>query len=220
MTGLAIKICGVTDPQALDAAVAAGARFVGLVFHDTSPRHLGHHAAAALATRAGTLTQPVGVVVDPDDAMLDQLLANVPLAYLQLHGSESPERVAALRQRFNIRIIKALRVATRADLAAAQPYAGCADWLLFDAKPAAAAQRPGGFGESFDWSLLQGQHIPLPWLLAGGLDSDNVAQAVAQTGCHGVDVSSGVERRLGHKDPTRIFAFARAARHGAAERAA
>lgn len=220
MAGPAIKICGVTDPQALDAAVAVGARFIGLVFHTGSPRRLGPHAAAALAARSGTVTQPVGVVADKDDDTLAQIVADVPLGYLQLHGGESPARCAALRQRFGVGIIKALRVAGDEDIRAAEAYGEVCDWLLFDAKPAADANRPGGFGESFDWSLLQGARLPRPWLLAGGLDSDNVAQAVAATGAPGVDVSSGVERTRGQKDPARIAAFARAARQGAAARAA
>ncbi len=204
---LEVKICGLNTPAALDAAVAAGARLVGFVFFPPSPRVLSPAAAAALARRVPPGVLRVGLVVDADDATLDAILAAVPLDLLQLHGQESPERVAAVRARFGLPVIKAIAVEQAADLAAAERYAGIADRLLFDARPPKGALLPGGNARSFDWRLLAGRSWPRPWLLAGGLHAGNLAEAVRLSGAAAVDVSSGVEEAPGRKNVGLIRAF-------------
>ena len=203
------KICGITDMAALDAALAGGARRIGLVFYPPSPRHMAPAVAAALARRVPAGVDRVGVLVEPTDEDLAAVLAEVPLDMIQLHGGETPRRLAALRERTGLPVIKAVPVAGEADLAAAGAYEDVADWLLFDAKAAIAAadSLPGGRGVAFDWRLLRRRHFRCPWLLSGGLDAGNVAEAVRITGAAHVDVSSGVEARPGVKDPARIGAF-------------
>ena len=209
---LDVKICGISRPDAMAAAVTAGARFIGLNFYPPSPRAVTPQVAAQLARLAPTGVRAVGLFVDADDETLNEVVAHVPLDMLQLHGSETPERVAAVADRFAMPVMKAIRVAEAADLAAAAPYEAVADWLLFDAKPPANVRAlPGGNGIPFDWSLLAGRTWSRPWMLSGGLTADNLAEAVAATGAAVVDVSSGVEDRPGHKPPERVRAFLEAA---------
>jgi phosphoribosylanthranilate isomerase len=203
---LDVKVCGLTDAPALAAAVAGGARYLGFVFYPPSPRSLAPEQAALLASKAPADRLKVGVLVDPDDAGLAELLGRVPLDALQLHGAETPARVAAIKAETGRIVIKALKIADRSDLTPARAYAEVADLLLFDAKPP-RAPLPGGNGESFDWQLLEGLDISCPWLLSGGLSFDNLEMAVRLSGARAVDVSSGVEDRPGHKDPARIRRF-------------
>jgi len=214
---IAVKICGVTTPEALDAAIAGGARYVGFVFYPPSPRALDPVLAAELARRLPTGVRSVGLFVEPADAELDRALSTVPLDLVQLHGQETPGRVAEIRRALSLPVMKAVRVAEAGDLDAAKDYAAVADILLFDAKPPRnVAALPGGNGIAFDWTLLAGRRWPKPWMLSGGLDAGNVAEAIALTGAPAVDVSSGVEDRPGHKDPTKVTAFLAAARRAMA----
>lgn len=207
-----VKICGLTDPADVPAAILAGAHYLGFVFYPGSPRNLGLAVAQAMAAVVPPGLVKVGLVVDAGDAALDALVAAVPLDMLQLHGRESPGRVRAVRARFGLPVMKALGIADAADLAQIDRYAGVADQLLIDAKPPAGATRPGGNARAFDWSVIAGRRWPCPWMLAGGLAPENVAQAVARTGARQLDVSSGVERAPGDKDPDRMRAFVDAAR--------
>ena len=210
---LAVKICGLTDSAALSAAVDGGARWLGLVFYPPSPRALSPEAAADLAAHAPADRTLVGVFVDPDDALLDQVLARVRLDALQLHGAESAERVRAIKARTGCEVIKALPVAEPSDLAHVPGYAAVADMILFDARPPKEPGRlPGGNGLAFDWRLLQHLRLRRPWLLSGGLSADNLAAAVTLCRPPAVDVSSGVERRPGQKDPAKIRQFLALAR--------
>lgn len=204
---VAVKVCGLRTADALDAAVAGGTGMVGFVFFPPSPRSVDPEVAAALSARVPPGITRVGVVVDPEDADLDRLLAAVPLDCLQLHGSESPARVAAIRARTAVAVMKAIRVAVAADLAPVPDHAAVADRLLFDAKPPKGAKVPGGHGLPFDWRLLRDLRCRRPWMLSGGLTADNLEQAVARTGAAAVDVSSGVETRPGVKDAGKIRAF-------------
>lgn len=206
-----VKICGLTRPADVAAAVVAGASYVGFVFFEKSPRHLSLAAARALALEVPPGVVKVALTVDADDAALDALLARVPIDMLQLHGRESPERVAALRARHGLPVMKAVGVAAARDLAALDDFAEVADQLLVDAKPPPGAPLPGGNGLAFDWRLLTGRRWTRPWMLAGGLTPENVAEAVRRTGARQVDVSSGVESAPGEKDPARIRAFIDAA---------
>ena len=205
---VAVKICGLRDPAALTAAVEGGASWLGLVFYPPSPRALSPDLAADLAAHAPADRTLVGVFVDPDDALLDRVLARVRLHALQLHGAESPERVRAIKARTGCAVIKALQVAEPEDLAPVPRYAAVADMILFDARPPRDPGRlPGGNGLAFDWRLLQDLRLARPWLLSGGLSADNLAAAVTLCRPPAVDVSSGVERRPGHKDPAKIRQF-------------
>ncbi|MBB5516713.1 phosphoribosylanthranilate isomerase [Rubricella aquisinus] len=206
-----VKICGLTTPEGVMAAANAGAAYVGFVFFEKSPRNLTIEAARALAVEVPLGVAKVGLFVNSDDAFLDAILAAVPLDMLQLHGSESPERVAELRARHGLPVMKAIGVRVADDLEAVDAYATVADQLLIDAKPAPGADLPGGNGLAFDWTLLQGRRWPVPWMLAGGLTPDNVARACNLTGARQVDVSSGVESAPGVKDADLIAAFTRAA---------
>ncbi len=203
---LEVKVCGLTDASALAAAAAGGARYLGFVFYPPSPRSLSPERAAGLAKQAPAGCRTVGVLVDPSDAELGELLGLVPLDALQLHGAETPARVATIKATTGRTVIKALKIAGRGDLAAVQAYAEVADLLLFDAKPL-RAPLPGGNGETFDWELLKGLEATRPWLLSGGLSAANLETAVRVSGARAVDVSSGVEDRPGHKDPARIRRF-------------
>lgn len=209
---LDVKICGVTTPEAVEAAAAGGARYVGLVFYPPSPRAVSPELAWQLARRVRTGVRVVGLFVEPTDDELRDVVGRVPLDLIQLHGDESPARVAEIRAALSMPVMKAIRVAEAADLDAVPAYADAADRLLFDAKPPRnVTALPGGNGLTFDWTLLAGRTWPKPWMLSGGLDAGNVAEAVRMTGAHAVDVSSGVEDRPGHKDPERIRAFLAAA---------
>ena len=209
---LAVKICGLTAPDTLEVALEAGADFVGFVFFPPSPRNLGLEAARVLGAQVKGRAGKVALTVNAGDETIAGIVAALHPDMLQLHGKETPERVVAVRTRFGIPVMKALPIATRADLSAIRPYAEVADRLLFDARPPAEATRPGGLGNTFDWTLLKGIHPGVPWMLSGGLDPANVAEAIAVTGAPAVDVSSGVERAPGDKDAGKIRAFIRAAR--------
>lgn len=211
MTSPIIKICGISTPDALDAAIAARAEYWGLNFYPPSPRYVAPDAAAALCARAAGRIASVGLFVDPDDAMLAQTLAAAPLDAIQLHGEEPPERVAQVKARFGKPVWKAVPIAAPGDVDKAAAYIGAADFLLFDAKTP-KGMLPGGMGLTFDWSLLSAWKDRAPWGLAGGLDAGNVAHAAAITGAPLVDVSSGVESAPGVKDLARIAAFCAAAR--------
>ncbi len=206
------KICGINSPAAMDAALAGGAGFVGLVFYPPSPRALSPAEAKPLAARAPASVRKVGLFVDEDDAAFEAVLSEVPLDMLQLHGGESPARVREIKDRFGLPAIKAIKLAGADDLAVAGDYFDAADWLLFDAKPPADMEGalPGGNALAFDWELLAGRDWPLPWMLSGGLDSGNVAEAIAISGASAVDVSSGVEDGPGRKSPAKIAAFLKA----------
>ncbi len=206
-----IKICGIKDSAALDAALSGGADHIGLVFVGESPRHVGLEQAAALAHAARGRARVAGLFLDPDLAALQAVQAVLDLDVIQLHGAETPAFVAAVRSALQRETWKAIGVRTRADLDAAKAYAGAADRVLYDAKPPEKGALPGGTGLRIDWSLLAGAAHPRPWILAGGLDPANVAEAIATTGADFVDVSSGVESARGVKDPARIRAFCAAA---------
>lgn len=206
-----IKICGITTAAALDAAIAARADYAGLVFFPPSPRNLTPGVAADIARRAQGRLAKVGLFVDADDLAIAEAVAAAHLDVLQLHGKETPERVAQVKARFGLPVWKALPVASAADIARALDYRNAADLILFDAKTPEGSL-PGGMGLSFDWSLLAHYRGPLPWGLAGGLDPANVAEAVRITGAALVDTSSGVESAPGVKDVDKIAAFCEAAR--------
>lgn len=210
MSGFLVKICGLSTPDSLEWAIAAGADLVGFVHFAKSPRHVTVETAAALSRQAGGRAQTVLLTVDAGDDLLASLVAAMAPDFLQLHGRESPERVAEVRARHGRPVIKALGIGTADDVAAAHAFAGAADLLLYDAKPPRDASRPGGLGVAFDWSLLAG--APTPFLLSGGLDPTNVGEAVRQVRPAGVDVSTGVESAPGVKDEGRIGAFVTAAR--------
>lgn len=209
---LLVKICGLRTPEALDAAIEAGADMVGFVFFPPSPRHIEAGAARALGDRVRGRVKKVALSVDASDAELAAAVEALKPDMLQLHGRESPGRVAALRARFGLPVMKALAIETRADLAAIASYAGVADRLLFDARAPREATRPGGLGKAFDWHLLENVDPGVPFMLSGGLDAGNVAEALRVTRAPAVDVSSGVERAPGAKDPDLIRAFVAAAR--------
>ena len=212
-----VKICGLSTSQALDVALESGADMVGFLFFTPSPRHLGFDAARALGRRVRGRALKVALTVDADDAGLAAIIDSLQPDLLQLHGKEPPARVAAIKQRFGLPVMKAIAVEARGDLAAVADYAGVADRLLFDAQAPREATRPGGLGKSFDWRLLQNLDPGVPFMLSGGLDAGNVAEALRITRARGVDVSSGVERAPGEKDPDKIRAFVRAARAAEAE---
>jgi phosphoribosylanthranilate isomerase len=210
MTG--VKICGLSTPEAVRAALDGGAGYLGFVFFARSPRNVAPNLAARLAAPARGRAKIVALVVDADDAALDEVTAALAPDLIQLHGRETPARAAAIAQRTGVGLIKALPVAEAADIDPAAGYDGLVEHLMFDAKPPPAADRPGGLGAAFDWSLLAGRRFARPHFLAGGLDPWNVAEAIAQSGAPLVDVSSGVERGAGLKDPGLIAAFLDAVR--------
>jgi phosphoribosylanthranilate isomerase len=213
-----VKICGLTDEASVDAAAVAGASWAGFVHFPPSPRHLELERAGALARRAADAgLRAVLVLVDPDDAVLAAVRDRMPgVAGVQLHGRETPERAAETKTLTGRHVTKALPVRTAADLAPAVDFAA-ADALLLDAKAPDDADRPGGHGAAFDWTLLADWTAPKPWLLSGGLTPDNVADAVRITGARAVDVSSGVESAPGVKDPAKIREFIQAAKQATAE---
>ena len=205
-----VKICGLSTPDAVEAALDGGATHLGFVFFPRSPRDVDPLMAAELAGMARGKAKTVAVVVDPDDALLDRLQREVSPDLYQLHGGETPERVADVRARTGAGVIKAMAVRTRADLERTDDYEGVADHLMFDAKT--EGELPGGAGAGFDWGVLGGRSFAKPWFLAGGLTPKDAAAAVRVTGAPGVDVSSGVESAPGVKDPALIKAFLRAVR--------
>ena len=207
-----VKICGLRTTGDIAAAAEAGATYVGFVFFPKSPRHLEVSSAAALAAEVPVGICKVALTVNASDPELDQIVGAVPLDMLQLHGSESPERVAEVKARYGLPVMKAIGVAAAEDLAQIDLYAPVADQLLIDAKPPKDAVLPGGNGLAFDWRLLAGRkYWQKPWMLAGGLTPDNVAEAIRMTGARQVDVSSGVESAPGVKDPSKIAALVSAA---------
>jgi phosphoribosylanthranilate isomerase len=210
-----VKICGLSTPDALDAALDAGADMVGFVFFPPSPRHLTFETARALGRQVRGRAQKVALTVDADDAVLDGIVEALQPDVLQLHGHEPADRVVALKRRFGLTLMKAIAVAAEQDLAAVADYSAFADRLLFDARAPREATRPGGLGNALDWHLLQDIRPGLPFMLSGGLDAANVAEALRITLAPGVDVSSGVERAPGEKDAEKIRAFVRAARQAA-----
>ena len=210
---IVVKICGLKTRETLEAAVAVGADFIGFNFYPPSPRFLSFAAASELAGGTPKSVRRVGVFVDASDETLERAIEAASLDLLQLHGDEPTERVSALKARFGLPIIKALAIAHPADVDRAHAYASLADWLLFDAKPPLApGALPGGNAARFEWSLLAGRQWSLPWIISGGLDAGNVAEAIAATGAAAVDVSSGVERERGVKDVGMIGAFIAATR--------
>jgi phosphoribosylanthranilate isomerase len=208
---IAMKFCGLTRPGDVSAAARAGAAYIGLVFFQKSPRNLSFETARELATLAPPGLAKVALTVNAEDATLDALMAAVPIDMVQLHGSESPDRVAEVRARTGLPVMKALGIGQAADLAQIDLYAQVADQLLIDAKPPKDATLPGGNGLSFDWRLLAGRkYWTKPWMLAGGLTPENVVEAVRLTGARQVDLSSGIESAPGVKDPAKMMAFAEA----------
>lgn len=214
---LEIKICGLSTAETLEASLSAGADMVGMVFFAPSPRHVDLATAASLGAQARGRAQIVALTVDADDATLAAIIDALRPDMLQLHGRESVERVAAIRARFGLPVMKALGIASAEDLAALAAYEEVADRLLLDAKPPKGATLPGGNGVAFDWNLIAGLDPARPFMLSGGLDPENVADAVRLIHPPGLDVSSGVERGSGIKDPSRIEAFLRAARAAEAQ---
>ncbi len=209
-----VKLCGINSPEAMDAAVRAGADMVGLVFYPPSPRAVEPHVAARLAERAGPRALKVGLFVAPDDELLRRATETVPLDLLQLHGAIPPKRVAEIRASTGLPVMRALPIAREEDFQAVAPFEPVADRLLFDAKPPKTMRDalPGGNAISFDWTLLSGRSFRRPWMLAGGLTADNLAQAVEISGARAIDTSSGIEDAPGKKNVEKIAAFVAAAR--------
>src|SRR3954468_13580724 len=207
-----VKICGINSSEAADAAASAGAEYAGLVFFPPSPRHVGHEQAASLAARLRNRCRIVAVLVDASDAEIEGAVKAIHPALLQLHGRETVERVAAIRGRFDIPVVKAISVADAEDLACVPAYERVADHLLFDAKAPQTAARPGGHGAAFDWQLLRNRNFRRPWLLSGGLTVENVARAIRACNAAAVDCSSGTETAPGVKSSQLIREFVVAAR--------
>ena len=207
-----VKICGLKTPESVAAAVNAGASHIGFVFFPKSPRHLTYRQAAELAALVPDGITKVALTVNADDKALAEMLGKVPVDLLQLHGSESPKRVAYIKERFGLPVMKAVGVADASDLPQLVEYANVADQLLVDAKPPKGSPLPGGNALAFDWRLIADLDWPTPWMLAGGLTPDNVAEAMRLTGATMVDVSSGVESASGVKDLDKIAAFIKAAK--------
>lgn len=207
-----VKICGITENSALEAAVDAGANYIGFVFFPKSPRNLEIEQAAKLAVTVPVGICKVALVVNPDNATLDAICDQVPIDMLQLHGTESPARVVEIKARYGLPVMKAVGVAEASDLAMLDTYAQVADQILVDAKPPKNASLPGGNGLAFDWRLIADRRWTVPWMLAGGLAADNVGQAVLLTNARQVDVSTGVENRAGIKDVTKIRQFIQSAK--------
>jgi phosphoribosylanthranilate isomerase len=206
-TSVRVKICGLSEERSLTAAIDSGAAYVGFVFFRRSPRFVDANTAAALVAKVPRDVTAVGLFVDPADSDLDTILSRVPLGMVQLHGRETPERVAEIKKRTGLAVMKAVGVATAADVVRAAAHDQAADMLLLDAKAPAGASRPGGNAIPFEWALARTYTGRLPWMLAGGLTPRNVAQAIAQSGAGIVDVSSGVETKPGVKSPAKIRAF-------------
>lgn len=207
-----VKICGLKRQEDIAAAVDAGASYVGFVFFPKSPRNTSIESAAALAHSVPLGVAKVGLVVNADNADLDKITGGVPLDMIQLHGNEPPTRVAEIKKRYGLPVMKAVGIADAEDLAALTEYGHVADQILVDAKPPRKSELPGGNGLSFDWRLVTGRRWPVPWMLAGGLTPENVAEAIRLTGAAQVDVSSGVEIERGVKDPDLIRDFVAMAR--------
>jgi len=214
---LIVKICGLSTPETLDAALDAGADMVGFVFFPPSPRHLQFDVARALGQRVRGRAQKVALTVDADPAFLQSIVEALGPDILQLHGAESVAQITAIRRKFGLQVMKAVPIAVKEDLARIGTYATVADRLLFDARAPRDATRPGGLGNTFDWHLLKNVRSGMPFMLSGGLDATNIVDALRITRATGIDVSSGVERAPGVKDVDKIIAFVRAARRAAAQ---
>ncbi|MGC1234298.1 MAG: phosphoribosylanthranilate isomerase [Xanthobacteraceae bacterium] len=214
---LIVKICGLSTPETLDAALDAGADMVGFVFFPPSPRHLQFDDARALGQRVRGRAQKVALTVDAEETFLQSVAEALRPDILQLHGSESVAAIQGIRRKFGLPVMKALPIAVKGDLDRIARYATVADRLLFDARAPRDATRPGGLGNTFDWHLLEDVHANVPFMLSGGLDVDNIGEALRITRASGIDVSSGVERAPGVKDVDKIIAFVRAARRAAAQ---
>ncbi len=214
---LIVKICGLSTPETLDAALDAGADMVGFVFFPPSPRHLRFDLARALGQRVVGRAQKVALTVDADEEFLQSVVEALRPDLLQLHGAESATQIAAIRRKFGLPVVKALPIAIKDDLGRISSYAGLVDRLLFDARAPREATRPGGLGNTFDWRLLENVQASVPFMLSGGLDAQNVGDALRITRASGIDVSSGVERSPGVKDIDKIIGFIRAARAAAAQ---
>lgn len=215
-----VKICGLSTAEAVDVAIETGADMVGFVFFRPSPRNISLNIARTLGAQVRGRAQKVALTVDAGDAFLDAIVKALQPDMLQLHGKEQPDRIAAVKKRFGLPVMKAIAIEQRADVAGAAIYAPLVERLLFDARAPQAATRPGGLGKPFDWRLLQNLHPGVPFMLSGGLNAANVAEALRLTSAPGVDVSSGVERVAGEKDIDKIRAFVRAAREAARRLAA
>ena len=213
MTTTLIKMCGLSTPDAVEAAIKARADYIGLIFFAKSPRHVDLETARQIAMRSAGRTTRVGVFVDPDDGMMADAIAAASLDAVQLHGKETPQRAAELKARFGLPVWKAISVRSASDIAASTLFHGIVDRLLFDAKTPDGAALPGGMGIRFDWALMRGYKGPPGWGLSGGLSPDNVAEALAATSAPLVDVSSGIESEPGVKDMDKIARFAYAVRH-------
>jgi phosphoribosylanthranilate isomerase len=211
---LIVKICGLSTADTLEAAIDAGADMVGFVFFPASPRNLDLDLADGFGRQVRSRAAKVALTVDADDDLIDAIVETLRPTWFQFHGSESPERVRSIKRTYGLPVMKAIGVAGPADLAAVPDYAAVADRILFDARPPKDATRPGGLGEAFDWELLRGLDLKLPFLVSGGINAGNVAEALRVTGAQGVDVSSGVESSPGEKNPDLIRDFIRAARAG------
>ena len=209
---VSVKICGLATVDDVRACADAGANYMGLVFFEKSPRNITIPAARELALAAPLGLAKVALVVNPSDAELDAITASVPLDMLQLHGRETPERVAEVKARYGLPVMKAVGIADGDDLPKLESYFGVADQILVDAKPPKGGELPGGNGLSFDWRLIAGRRWPCPWMLAGGLTPENVAEAVKMTGAKQVDVSSGVEDAPGQKNAELIQKFVQSSR--------
>ena len=209
---VSVKICGLATVDDVRACADAGANYMGLVFFEKSPRNIIIPAARELALVAPMGLAKVALVVNPSDAELDAITATVPLDMLQLHGRETPERVAEVKARYGLPVMKAVGIADGDDLPKLESYFGVADQILVDAKPPKGGELPGGNGLSFDWRLIAGRRWPCPWMLAGGLTPENVAEAVKMTGVKQVDVSSGVEDAPGQKNAELIQKFVQSSR--------
>lgn len=210
--GVQAKICGISTPEAVSAALEGGAAYLGFMFFQKSPRNVAAEAAWRLAQSARGKARIVAVLVDPDDAEVDRIATVLKPDLFQLHGKETPARARAIAQRTGAGIVKVVPVSEAADLRAAADFETVTEHLMFETKPPKDAERPGGLGAPFDWTLMAGRRFQRPWFLAGGLDAWNVAEAVQQSGAPIVDVSSGVERGAGLKDPALIRAFLDAAK--------
>lgn len=204
---ISVKICGLTEPETLDTSVDAGADFVGFVFFPPSPRSLRAEDAAMLANRVPERVRKVGLFVDPDDSTLDHVLTTASIDVIQLHGDEAPDRVAQIKARTGLDVIKAIKVSEADDFAVAARYEPVVDYLMFDAKPPKNASRPGGNANAFDWTLLSGRTWTKPWFLAGGLTAANVGNAIRLTQTKYLDTSSGVEESPGQKSVSKIREF-------------
>lgn len=208
---ISVKICGITSPLAMEQAAEAGARYTGLVFFEKSPRNVTIEQARVIALAAPIGVAKVALTVNADDAFLESMLDQVAIDMIQLHGKETPERVADVKAKFGLPVMKAIGVATQDDLAQVEVYAKVADQILVDAKPPKGADLPGGNGLAFDWNLLAGRRWALPWMLAGGLTPQTAKLAIDMTGARQLDVSSGVETSPGVKDVAKMRAFVQAA---------